>query len=82
MTAPTSTSNAFASAPAVYDGTPANPTETAVLEALARYKQQNCDGVLAVGGGSSLDLAKAVRVLAVHDTAVLQEGEHRNRAGG
>jgi len=57
----------FAGAPAVYDGTPANPTEAAVLKALAHYRQQNCDGVLAVGGGSSLDLAKAVRLLAVHE---------------
>ena len=57
----------FADPPPVYDGTPANPTEAAVLEALARYKAEGCDGVLAVGGGSSLDLAKAVRLLAVHE---------------
>jgi len=62
----------FASAPAVYDGTPANPTEAAVLEALALYKQQNCDGLLAVGGGSSLDLAKALRLLAVHELPLSQ----------
>ncbi|MEQ8356091.1 MAG: iron-containing alcohol dehydrogenase [Kiloniellaceae bacterium] len=58
---------AFAALPAVYDGTPANPTEAAVLEALALYRERDCDGVLAVGGGSSLDLAKAVRLLAVHE---------------
>jgi hypothetical protein len=57
----------FADPPPVYDGTPANPTEAAVLEALAHYKAEACDGVLAVGGGSSLDLAKAVRLLAVHE---------------
>jgi alcohol dehydrogenase class IV len=56
----------FADPPPVYDGTPANPTEAAVLAALAHYKAERCDGVLAVGGGSSLDLAKAVRLLAVH----------------
>jgi 4-hydroxybutyrate dehydrogenase len=56
----------FQGAPPVYDATPANPTEAAVLDALARYKAEGCDGVLAVGGGSSLDLAKAVRLLAVH----------------
>jgi len=57
----------FDEAPPVYDGTPANPTEAAVLEALERYQAERCDGVLAVGGGSSIDLAKAVRLLAVHE---------------
>ncbi len=57
----------FAKMPAVYDGTPANPTEAAVMDALARYRAEGCDGLLAVGGGSSLDLAKAVRVLSVHE---------------
>ena len=62
----------FAAMPAVYDGTPANPTEAAVMEALQRYKAEGCDGILAVGGGSSIDLAKAVRVLAVHDAPLAQ----------
>jgi len=53
--------------PAAYDGTPANPTEAAVMAALAVYRQEGCDGILAVGGGSSLDLGKAVRILAVHE---------------
>ncbi|MPZ11290.1 MAG: iron-containing alcohol dehydrogenase [Kiloniellaceae bacterium] len=56
----------FATAPAIYDGTPANPTEEAVMQALAFYGQLGCDGIVAVGGGSSLDLAKALRLLAVH----------------
>ncbi|WP_193369448.1 iron-containing alcohol dehydrogenase [Pelagibius marinus] len=56
----------FATMPAVYDGTPANPTEAAVLEALERYKAEKCDGIVALGGGSSIDLAKGLRLLAVH----------------
>jgi len=59
--------DSFAEGLPVYDGTPANPTEAAVLEALARYKAAGCDGILAVGGGSSLDLAKGVRLLAAHE---------------
>lgn len=62
----------FEQAPSVYDGTPANPTEAAVEDALAHYRQQNCDGILAVGGGSSIDLAKAVRLLAVHEPPLAQ----------
>jgi 4-hydroxybutyrate dehydrogenase len=51
---------------AVYDGTPENPTEAAVSEALRLFREQGCDGLIGVGGGSALDLAKAVRLLATH----------------
>jgi 4-hydroxybutyrate dehydrogenase len=51
----------------VYDGTPSNPTEAAVREAEALYKQNGCDGVIALGGGSSLDLAKGVALAATHE---------------
>lgn len=50
----------------VYDGTPANPTEEAVLAAHAVYAEAGCDGIVGLGGGSSLDLAKAVRILTGH----------------
>ena len=50
----------------VYDQTPPNPHEAAVREALTMYKQGKFDGMIAVGGGSAMDLAKAVAVCAVH----------------
>jgi len=50
--------------PPVFDGTPGNPTEAAVLQAFDQYTSAGCDGVLAVGGGSSMDLGKAVALLA------------------
>ena len=56
----------------VYDGTPANPTEPAVRDALALYREADCDGVVAVGGGSSIDLAKGVRLLATHEPPLAQ----------
>jgi alcohol dehydrogenase class IV len=52
-------------APPVYDGTPGNPTERATLEALAQYRAEGCDGVVCLGGGSSMDLGKSVALLAV-----------------
>ena len=51
---------------AVFDGTPSNPTEAAVRAAVAVYRAQRCDGLIAVGGGSSIDLAKGVAILATH----------------
>jgi alcohol dehydrogenase class IV len=52
---------------AVYDGTPSNPTEQAVREAVAAYRDGRCDGLVAVGGGSSIDLAKGVAIAATHE---------------
>lgn len=51
---------------ALYDATPANPTEAAVEAALAVYRAEGCDGVVAVGGGSPIDLAKGVALRATH----------------
>ncbi len=52
---------------AVFDGTPSNPTEAAVRAAVAVYRAEGCDGLVAVGGGSSIDLAKGVAIAATHD---------------
>jgi 4-hydroxybutyrate dehydrogenase len=50
----------------VFDATPENPTEQAVLEARDQFRQADCDAIIALGGGSALDLAKAVALLATH----------------
>ncbi|MFV3288748.1 iron-containing alcohol dehydrogenase [Pseudomonas sp. NY11955] len=51
----------------IYDGTPPNPNENAVREAVAMFKECGCDGIIAIGGGSAIDLAKGVAVCARHD---------------
>lgn len=50
----------------VFQDTPANPTESAVESALALLQAHECDGLIAMGGGSSIDLAKGVALLATH----------------
>ena len=57
--------------PTFYEETPANPTEKAVNEALDLYKTNNCDGVVGFGGGSSMDLGKAVALMANHEGNVV-----------
>ena len=44
----------------VYDKTRPNPTVSNVEEALASYLINGCQGLIAFGGGSSMDCAKAV----------------------
>jgi 4-hydroxybutyrate dehydrogenase len=52
---------------AVFDGTPSNPTEAGVRAAVEVWRREGCDGLIAVGGGSSIDLAKGVAIAATHD---------------
>jgi len=56
----------------VFDGTPENPTQAAVEEAVATYRRADCDGVVAFGGGSSIDLAKAVALSITHEGDLLE----------
>lgn len=57
---------------AVFDETPGNPTEAAVDKAAALYRDHKADGIVAVGGGSSIDLAKGVAILAGHPAPLAQ----------
>ena len=44
----------------VYDGTVPNPTIDNIEEALQLYKLNQCKGIVAFGGGSSMDCAKGI----------------------
>lgn len=44
----------------IYDKTQPNPTVANVEEALDIYRQNKCDALIAIGGGSSIDCAKAI----------------------
>ena len=47
----------------IFDGVIPNPTNEVVEEAAVKARDAAVDGFIAVGGGSSIDLAKAVNVL-------------------
>jgi 4-hydroxybutyrate dehydrogenase len=56
----------------VFDETPGNPTEAAMRQAASAYVQGGCDSIVALGGGSSIDLAKAVALIVSHPGPLAQ----------
>ena len=51
---------------AVFDKTPSNPTEEAVAAGTELYRSYECDGLIALGGGSAIDLAKIIALMSTH----------------
>jgi alcohol dehydrogenase len=47
---------------AIYADTQPNPTTTNVAEASALYRERGCDGIVGLGGGSSMDCAKGAGI--------------------
>lgn len=45
----------------IFDGILPDPPDTMVDQVSALFKSENCDGIVAIGGGSTLDTAKAVK---------------------
>jgi len=50
----------------VFDNVVSNPRDYQVAQGAELYKQKNCDVIIALGGGSPIDVAKAVAVLATN----------------
>ena len=59
-----------------------NPVETDVIKGAATYRQEQCDGVIAFGGGSALDVGKAVRLLVKRPQLNLAEFDWRETWSG
>lgn len=51
---------------AIYTGVASEPTDNYVAEALDLFKEEKCDIVISLGGGSCIDTAKAITVLATN----------------
>lgn len=56
---------------AVFDAVEPNPSAETVEQAAERYRQAQCAGVVTVGGGSPMDVAKAVGILATNPGELL-----------
>src|SRR5439155_25307660 len=57
--------------PVVFDGVRPNPDIELVGEGSAVYREQACDGLVAIGGGSPMDTAKAIGVEVEHGGSIL-----------
>lgn len=51
---------------ATYTEIEPNPTDISIGQGVEVYKKEKCDVVVAVGGGSVMDAAKAIRLLTTH----------------
>src|SRR5881396_1664799 len=58
--------------PVVFDKVRANPGVQLVDEGATEYRSQGCDGLVAIGGGSSMDTAKGIGVVAAHDGSIVE----------
>jgi choline dehydrogenase len=55
----------------LFDGVVANPPIELVDNAAALYKSEGCDGLIGFGGGSPMDTAKSIGVVAVNGGSIL-----------
>ncbi len=56
----------------VYSDVSPNPRDTEVRRGVIRYLREACDGILAVGGGSPMDCAKAIGAMVTNNRDVLE----------
>ena len=53
---------------AIFDETPQDSSNVVVNQIAAIYRAQNCDSIIAVGGGSAIDTAKGVNIVITENT--------------
>ncbi len=58
----------------VFTETPANPTQSAAAKAADAYRASGADGIVAFGGGSSMDLAKGLGLMVNHEGPIERLG--------
>jgi methanol:N,N-dimethyl-4-nitrosoaniline oxidoreductase len=59
----------------LFDKVESNPKDYNCMDGAAVYQQEKCDSIISVGGGSSHDAAKGIRVVVAHDGRNINEFE-------
>ncbi|MFZ5595578.1 MAG: iron-containing alcohol dehydrogenase [Bacillota bacterium] len=53
---------------AIYEDTPPDSSNVVVNQVAGIYRQNNCDSIIAIGGGSAIDTAKGVNIVITEET--------------
>lgn len=56
----------------IFDEVPPNPPREIVNKGIDVFKSENCDSLVAVGGGSSIDAAKAIGIMIHNDGDIIE----------
>lgn len=56
----------------LFDNVTSNPVEENVWAGVAHFQQERCDSIIALGGGSPIDVAKAIGLMATHQPPMAQ----------
>src|SRR6185503_12326314 len=54
-----------------------NPVESSVTGGVAAYRAHKADGIIGLGGGAALDVAKAIALMATHPGALFEYEDGR-----
>ncbi|HEU0090950.1 MAG TPA: iron-containing alcohol dehydrogenase, partial [Vicinamibacteria bacterium] len=63
--------------PALFSDITGNPVESAVTAGVAAYRAHRADGIIGLGGGAALDVAKAIALMATHPGALFDYEDGR-----
>ena len=58
----------------VYSDVERDPYDYMVEAGVKVYKENECDGIIAFGGGSTMDCGKGISIMSVHDGNIIQYG--------
>jgi methanol:N,N-dimethyl-4-nitrosoaniline oxidoreductase len=64
----------------VYDKVESNPKDFNIMDSYQAFMDNECDGFVSIGGGSSHDTAKSAKVVAAHDGRNINEFQGLNQA--
>jgi alcohol dehydrogenase class IV len=56
----------------VFSGVTANPRDSEIMAGADTYRREQCDALVAVGGGSPMDCAKAIGIVCTNERHVLE----------
>ncbi len=55
----------------IYENIDPNPRDSQIMEGVDRFQDSGCDGILALGGGSPMDAAKGIGIVATNNGNIL-----------